>query len=79
VLITDGKEPGDADYTQAAEIAAFYSKAEGQNVAVDYTTVRQLKRPPGSRPGFVIYHQNWTAYVTPDADRIAKLRVNGGK
>ncbi|MBQ9112401.1 MAG: NFACT family protein [Clostridia bacterium] len=74
VLVTEGREPTDADFTTAAEIAAHYSKAEGANIAVDYTLAKNVKKPSGAKPGFVIYHTNWTAYVTPDADRIAAMR-----
>lgn len=76
VLRCDGREPDDLDFTQAARIAALYSSAsDGQNVAVDYTRVRSLKKTPGAKPGFVIYHTNWTAYVTPDAAEAARLAV----
>ena len=75
VLVCDGVEPGDIDFTQAARIAALYSSvADGQNVAVDYTKVRHLKKTPGAKPGFVIYHTNWTAYVTPDAAEAERLK-----
>ncbi len=74
VLITEGREPTDLDFTTAAEIAAYYSKAEGSNIAVDYTHAKNVKRVAGAKPGFVIYHTNWTAYVTPDADKIAAMR-----
>lgn len=74
LLITEGREPTDLDFTTAAEIAAYYSKAEGDNVAVDYTLAKNVKKPSGGKPGFVIYHTNWTAYVTPNKDKIAALR-----
>ncbi len=74
VLVTEGKEPTDLDFTTAAEIAAHYSRAEGDNIAVDYTLVKHVKKPAGGKPGLVIYHTNWTAYVTPNAERIAALR-----
>ena len=74
LLVTEGKEPTDLDFTTAAEIAAFYSRAEGDNVAVDYTLAKNVKRVAGAKPGFVIYHTNWTAYVTPHADKIGALR-----
>ena len=74
LLVTEGREPTDLDFTTAAEIAAYYSKAEGDNIAVDYLLARHVKKPAGSKPGFVIYHTNWTAYVTPNAERIAALR-----
>ena len=74
LLVTEGKEPTDLDFTVAAEIAAHYSKAEGDNIAVDYTLAKHVKRGAGGKPGFVIYHTNWTAYVTPDGERIAAMR-----
>ena len=74
VLVTEGKEPTDLDFTTAAEIAAYYSKAEGANIAVDYTLARHVKKPSGAKPGFVIYHTNWTAYVTPDGEKISSMR-----
>ena len=74
LLVTEGKEPTDLDFTTAAEIAAAYSKAEGANIAVDYLLAKHVKKPAGAKPGFVIYHTNWTAYVTPDREKIAALR-----
>jgi len=68
VLVTDGVEPSDEDYTFAARVAAKYSKATGDRVAVDYTRVRNLKKPGGSKPGFVTYKTNYTAYVSPIGD-----------
>ena len=75
VLVTKGKEPTDRDFTDAAEIAAFYSKAEGQNIGVDYSHAKNIKKPAGAAPGFVIYHTNYTAYVTPNGEKIAKMRI----
>ncbi len=75
VLICNGEEPPERDFTEAAEIAAFYSKgADGQNVEVDYTLVRNVKKPAGGKPGLVIYHTNWSCIVTPDEDLVKKLR-----
>lgn len=69
-------EPSELDFTQAAEIAACYSKAaEGAMVPVDYTLVRHVKKPSGSKPGFVIYTTNWTAYVTPDKNDVERMRI----
>ncbi len=75
LLVTDGKEPTDLDFTTAAEIAAFYSTAEGDNIGVDYTLAKNVKKPASAKPGFVIYHTNWTAYVTPNAEKISALRL----
>ena len=75
-----GEEPDAVDFTEAAEIAAYNSKAVsdgsvGENVAVDYTYAKNVKKPPAARPGFVIYHTNWTAYVTPSKDKVDALRI----
>ena len=69
VLFCADKEYG-ADYTdqsilEAAQIAAGHSKAsEGSTVAVDYTQRRYVKKPSGSKPGFVIYTHQKTLYVS---------------
>jgi predicted ribosome quality control (RQC) complex YloA/Tae2 family protein len=63
ILVTDGEEPSDADYNEAATLAAKYSKATADLVAVDYTRVKNIRKPSGSKPGFVIYKTNYTAYV----------------
>lgn len=65
IMQTGGEEPSAEDYTEAAAIAAHYSKATGELVAVDYTAVRNVKKPQGSKPGFVIYKTNYTAFVKP--------------
>lgn len=76
VLLTGGIEPAAEDFTDAAMIAAHYSKAAGgAQVPVDYLLVRHVRKVTGAKPGFVIYHTNWTAYVTPDENRIAEMRV----
>ncbi len=75
VMITGGEEPPAEDFTQAAEIAAYHSKAYGgQSVEVDYTLIRHVKKPPSAKPGFVIYHTNWSALVTPNPDKIHAMR-----
>ena len=76
VMVTGGEEPDAQDFTDAAAIAAHYSKAEGgAQIPVDYLLVRHVRKVPGAKPGFVTYHTNWTAYVTPDAERIAAMRI----
>lgn len=65
VMLTEGEEPSESDYTEAAGIAAYYSKATGDLVAVDYTRVKNIKKPQGAKPGYVIYKTNYTAYVRP--------------
>ncbi|MDO5142860.1 MAG: NFACT RNA binding domain-containing protein, partial [Eubacteriales bacterium] len=67
ILVTDGRAPTEQAMTEAATIAAYHSKARhSSRVPVDYTPVRQVKKPAGAKPGMVIYHVYQTAYVTPD-------------
>jgi hypothetical protein len=68
VMITEGREPGDDDYTEAASVAARYSTAKVAPVAVDYTRAGNVKKPSGAKPGYVIYKTNYTAYVHPATD-----------
>ena len=76
VMVTDGEEPDVQDFTDAACIAALYSKAAGgAQIPVDYLLVRHVRKVPGAKPGFVTYHTNWTAYVTPDEKAVASMRV----
>ena len=76
VLICDGEEPPERDYTEAATIAATYSKAaDGGLVPVDYTRVKNVKKPPASKPGYVTYSTNYTAYVARDEKLCERLRV----
>ena len=76
ILVTDGREPTEQAMTEAAMVAAYHSKARSSSmVPVDYTQVRQVKKPAGAKPGMVIYHVYQTAYVTPDETVIEKLRI----
>ncbi len=76
VMITDGEEPSERDFTEAAIIAAYYSKvSDGVNVPVDYTLIKNIRKPNGSKPGFVTYNTNYTAYVTPDEKTVLSLKI----
>ncbi len=72
----DGEdEPTERAFTEAAEIAAYNSKARGGvMIPVDYMKVSKVKKPAGAKPGLVVYTTNWTAYVTPDEERIEKMK-----
>ncbi|MBQ9848778.1 MAG: NFACT family protein [Clostridia bacterium] len=65
ILTPNGnEEPSDRDYTEACMLAAYYSEKRGsRNVEVDYTRVRNLKKPSGSAPGFVTYEKYYSAVV----------------
>lgn len=60
---------------EAANLAAYFSKArESGSVPVDYTQVRNVKKPNGAKPGFVTYDHQSTIYVTPDEDLVYKMK-----
>ena len=62
---------------EAANLAAFFSRAQqGSQVPVDYTLVKHVKKPSGSKPGFCIYEQQKTVFVTPDEALIHRLKTN---
>lgn len=66
VLVSDNREITDAAIVEAAEIAAYFSSAsDAQKVPVDYTRIKNIKKPVGAKPGKVIYHIYNTVYVTP--------------
>lgn len=75
IMVSAGlPEPSAEDFTEAATIAAVYSKAgDGATAEIDYTMVRHIKKPPAAKPGFVIYHTNWSATVVPDEELVKKL------
>lgn len=76
ILVCDGRDPTDEAMTDAAEIAAWHSQARGSaQIPVDYSQVRNIKKPNGAKPGMVIYHVYQTAYVTPDESKLEKLRL----
>ena len=69
IIACNGKTPPDDTITQAAQLAAFHSEAGvGQNIPVDITPVRQVKKLPGAKPGMVIYHSYRTVIVNPYKD-----------
>ncbi|MDD2189563.1 MAG: NFACT RNA binding domain-containing protein [Eubacteriales bacterium] len=66
ILFTDGKRVTDSAIFEAASLAAYHSKGrESENVPVDYTQVRHVKKPNGAKPGMVIFTDNKTVYVNP--------------
>ncbi|MED3563851.1 Rqc2 family fibronectin-binding protein [Bacillus xiapuensis] len=69
------KEPSEDTILEAAVLAAYYSKARNSSsVPVDFTRVRFVKKPSGAKPGFVIYDNQQTVYVTPDEELVLKLK-----
>ena len=69
IIACAGMTPPDDTVTQAAQLAAYYSESTGgQNIAVDVTPVKQVKKLPGAKPGMVIYHTYRTVIANPYKD-----------
>ena len=76
IIVTNGEEVPDSTVEQAAQIAACNSKArESTQVPVDYTQVRNVKKPNGAKPGMVIFDHYQTAYITPDHSLAERLLI----
>lgn len=76
VVITGNLQPSDEVKTDAAELAAYFSKARLSNlVQVDMIEIKKLNKPTGGKPGFVTYTGQKTLRVTPDAEKIKSLKI----
>ncbi|VEF48460.1 fibronectin-binding protein [Bacillus freudenreichii] len=79
-VVIRSSDPSEETILEAAMLAAYFSKAKNSSsVPVDYTKVRHVKKPNGSKPGFVIYDQQQTVYVTPNEELVRSLRSQTGK
>ena len=75
ILVANGQTIPDTTLNEGAMLSAFYSKAKNSSkVPVDYTEKKNVKKPNGSKPGFVIYETNKTAYITTSEEEIKKIR-----
>ena len=69
ILRCDGDEPAEDTLLLASYLAVHFSKAQGSSkVPVDDTRARFVKKPSGAKPGFVIFTNQTTLYVTPEAE-----------
>ncbi|TMT01199.1 fibronectin/fibrinogen-binding protein [Apilactobacillus kunkeei] len=76
VIIKDFN-PDDETIETAAMLAAYFSKArDSATVPVDYVQVKKIRKPNGSKPGFVIYEGQKTIFVTPNKEFVDQLREN---
>ena len=75
VKTSDAMTVPEQTYVQAAALAAYYSKARAsQSVPVDYTEVKNVKKPSGARPGMVIYVNYNTIYANPSEELVKRLK-----
>jgi predicted ribosome quality control (RQC) complex YloA/Tae2 family protein len=75
IPLKDGEEfPDDATLEEAAALAIYFSQAKGSTlVPVDYTHIKNIKKPNAAKPGMVIYDKNWSLYLTPNPEILDRL------
>ncbi len=74
IVRTEGRELPDRAFEEAAALAAWYSKAREQTKAeIDYIQRKHIKKPNGSKPGFVVYYTNYSMAVAPDISALTEL------
>ena len=75
VKVEGDKELPDRTYEEAARLAAYYSVGKtNPKVDVDYTERKHIKKPPKAKPGYVIYHTNYSMTIEPDIRGIQHIQ-----
>ncbi len=76
IIKTEGREIDDATLEEASILAAYYSKGKiSSKVPVDYTRRKNVRKPPGARPGMVIYENHQTVYIDPDETKVNSIKT----
>ena len=74
IVKTEGKELPDRTFEEAGKLAAYYSSMRGvEKVEIDYVEKKHVKKPGGSRPGFVVYYTNYSLVIDSDISGISEV------
>lgn len=77
IVKSNSEELPDRTFEEAAALAAHYSRARNQEkVEIDYTLRKNLKKPNCAKPGFVIYHTNYSMVISPDIDQLGLIMLS---
>ena len=75
IVKTEGKELPDRTFEEAARLAAHFSKAsKSDKVEIDYVQKKEVKKPGGAKPGFVVYYTNYSLLIDSDISGIQEVR-----
>ncbi|HEX3021242.1 MAG TPA: NFACT RNA binding domain-containing protein [Lachnospiraceae bacterium] len=75
IVKTNGEELPDRTFEEAGKLAAYYSKARDLKKAeIDYTEKKNVKKPNGAKPGFVVYYTNYSLIIEPDISGIEEVK-----
>ncbi len=71
---SDGRELTDRTFEEAGALAAYYSKGREQDkVEIDYVRKKEVKKPAGAKPGFVVYYTNYSLVATPSLEGLTLI------
>ena len=74
IVKTEGKELPDRVFEEAGALAAYYSKGrDSEKVEIDYVKRKEVKRAAGGKPGFVIYHTNYSLMASPSLAGLTEI------
>ena len=74
IVKTNGQELPDRTFEEAGRLAAYYSKNRGgDKVEIDYVQKKQVKKPGGEKPGFVVYYTNYSLMIDSDISGIRQV------
>ena len=74
IVKSEGDELPDRTFEEAGRLAGHYSKsADAPKVEIDYTQKKNIKKPSGGKPGFVVYYTNYSLLIEPDISDIVKV------
>lgn len=75
IVRTEGKELPDRTFEEAARLAAWYSKGrEQEKVEIDYLQKKNVKKPNGAKPGFVVYYTNFSMAIDSDISGLEQIK-----
>ena len=75
IVKTEGKELPDRTFEEAARLAAYYSKGREQDkVEIDYLQKKNVKKPNGAKPGFVVYYTNFSMAIDSDISGLEQIK-----
>lgn len=76
-VVIRSDDPSEQTIEEAAHLAAYHSKfSMSSSVPVDYTQIKNVRKPNGAKPGYVIYDNQNTVFVTPDKKLVKQLKKN---
>lgn len=76
IVKSRGEELPDATFEDAARLAAYYSKGRGnEKVEVDYTEKKNVKKPAGGKPGFVVYYTNYSMMIDSNISGLKQVET----